>query len=498
MPSPTFIRIVSTVAALGAALLGAGTAAAAAGAAAAASPAAADSAKPAPLVIRPEKGFIDDAYALTQDGSALVYVNTDGANWATLRAVGLPSRADAAASPATAPPATAPPAAAPPAAPPGKGRAAAPAAAPPGNGKAAPAAAPPGNGKAAAPAAAPFTIAPGTSQELVANLPLSTFKMYLLPDDRVLVVSRDTEIGGVVNGTLYSLRSRSAVPLALGPATDITIAHTASGPAIVAITRPTEQKHEYRVQAVSSSTLKPLAQKIYKLREGEPRVQTERGSAMPLYFLDDYLTLVAKHDGFYDKKKDARQPDFLAFLDAPSGKLTRSRPIAQPAALLELARLRTGHGESVIVTHDPETQRFELLAALDRGLPDGPAESRTPLGLPRPASAYEPATLLYQLVRPGLLVLSLTVDPVNEQAVAARRTDPDLIDLCAVELGGGPPGPAQRLRTLPGNKRPSSWKLTPNGRLALLRKHKGFARGGTEIEIYDLDLPPAVAKTALP
>lgn len=460
MPSPTFIRVVSTVAALGAALLGAG-------AAAAAGPAASDSAKPAPLIIRPDKGFIDDAYALTEDGSALIYVNTDGANWATLRAVGLPGRSNTA------------PAAPPPAAP--------------------PAATPPGKGKAAVSAApAPFTIAPGASQELVANLPLSTFKMYLLPDDRVLVVSRDTETGGVVNGALYSLRSRSAVPLPLGPATDITVAHTASGPAIVAITRPTEQKREYRVQAISSATLKPLGQKLYKLREGEPRVQTERGSAMPLYFLDDYLTLVAKHDGFYDKKKDARQPDFLAFLDAPSGKLTRSRPIAEPAALLELARLRTGHGESVIITHDPETQRYELLAALDRGQPDGPAESRHLLALPRPASAYEPTTLLYQLARPGLLVLSLTVDPVNEQAVAARRTDPDLIDLCAVELSSGTPGPAQRLRTLPGNKRPSSWKLTPAGRLALLRKHKGFARGGTEVEIYDLDLPAVVAKASPP
>ena len=223
MPSPTFIRVVSTVAALGAALLGAG-AAAAAGAAPGA--AAAESARPAPLVIRPEKGFIDDAYALTEDGSALIYVNTDGANWATLRAVGLPGRPGAA-SPIAAPPP-----------------------------------APPGKGKAAPLAAAPFTIAPGTSQELVAHLPLSTFKMYLLPDDRVLVVSRDTETGGVVNGALYSLRSRSAVPLTLGSATDITVAHTASGPAIVAITRPTEQKREYRVLAVSSAAwMLPSAQK---------------------------------------------------------------------------------------------------------------------------------------------------------------------------------------------------------------------------------------------
>ena len=419
-------------------------------------------------VVRADKGFIDDAYALTEDGSALLYVNTDGAGWASLHAVGLPPRGDAAA-PAPTTTTLVPPVA---------------------DGSDKKPAASANRNKGAAP---PFAIAPGAHEELITNLPLSTFKMYLLPEDRVLLVSRDPEANGVVRGTVYSLRSRSAVPVptALGPATDITVGHPPSGPAIVMATRPTERANEYRVQAVSALTLKPLGQKVYKVREGEPRIQTEKGSAMPLYFVDDYLTLVAKHDGFYDKKKDVRQPDFLAFVDALTGKLGRSRPIADPTALLDLARLRTGHGESVVVTADPETQRYELLAAVERGLTDGPAESRTALQLPRPASTYEATTLLYQLARPGLLLLSLTVDPVNEQAVAARRTDVDTIDLCAVDLTAAEPGPTQRLRTLPGNKRPSSWQVTPGGRLALLRKHKGFARGGTEVEIYDLDLPPA-------
>lgn len=460
MPSPTFLRVIATAGTLGVAALSL-----------LAAPVRADKAA-AVQVLRPEKGFVDDAYALTVDGRVFLYVNTDGANWATLRAVGLPGRDGAAAAPAS------------PAAPSAEADKKSPAAA--------------SKGKAAVAAGPPFTVAPGSSQELVANLPLSTFKMYLLPDDRVLIVSRDTETGGSVNGTVYSLRSRGAVPIgtgaSLGPASDITVGETPSGPAIVAITRPTERANEYRVQTVSTATLKPLAQKIYKVREGEPRVATEKGSAMPLYFLDDYLTLVAKHDGFYDKKRDVRQPDFLAFIDAPTGKLTRSRPIADPVGLLELSRLRTGHGESAVVLHDPEGQRFELLLAQERGQADGPVESRTALTLPRSAGTYDPLTLLYKVARPGLLIMSLTVDPVNEKAVAARRTDPDTLDLCAVELTAGGAGPVQRLLMLPGNQRPSSWTVTPGGRLALLRKHKGFSRGGTEVEIYDLDLPPVSGK----
>ena len=80
------------------------------------------------------------------------------------------------------------------------------------------------------------------------------------------------------------------------------------------------------------------------------------------------------------------------------------------------------------------------------------------------------------------------------EAVAARRTDPDTLDLCSVELTAAGAGPVQRLLMLPGNQRPSSWTVTSGGRLALLRKHKGFSRGGTEVEIYDLDLPPASGK----
>jgi hypothetical protein len=402
--------------------------------------------------IHPDRGFLDDAYALSEDGSALFYVNTDGAGWATLRVAGLPPREGAA--------------------------------------RPTPAAAP------TAARGAPFAVAAGTNQELIKDLPLSTLKMYVLPEDRLLVVSRDAEHSGVVSGKLYGLRERAALPTPAGLASvsDITIGSASGTPTIVAITRPSDRTNEYRLQAYNSSTLKPTAQKVYKLREGEPRVATDKGTAMPLYFLDDYLTLVAKHDGFYDKKKDVRQPDFVAYLDALTGKLKRSRTITDPAALLELMRLRANHGESVLVAHDPEQQRYELIAALERGLPDGPAESRAPLPLPRPAGIYDPATLQYQLARRGLLLLSLTVDPVNEQAVAARRTDPDTIDLCAVDLGAQAPA-AQRVRTVLGNQRPSSWTVTASGRLALLRKHKGFARGGTELEVHDLDLPAAAAAT---
>ena len=415
--------------------------------------AAAESAAPPVTVLRPEKGFIDDAYAVTADNSTLIYVNTDGANWAKLRATGLPASA---ATPATAPTTSSPPAAPP-------------------------------------PAAAPFSVPAGQSLEIIGKLPLSVTKLYLLPEDRVLVVSRDTETGGVFNGHVYNLKSRTEVtiPGGIGPASDITVGDSGSGPLVVAITRPGERSPEYKLQAFSARNLKPVASKTWKLEDGEPRITTALGTAMPLYFLDDYLTLATKHNGTFDKKKDLRQPDFLAFIDTLTGKIKSQRPMASPTPLLDLARLRKDHGESVLLVADETTQSLQLLAALPRGPEGGPTELKTALTWPRPASMYEPASLRSQLVRPDLLLVSAMLDPVNEQAVANKRADPDDYDVCAVELSGSAPGPAQRLLMLHGNKRPLSWMASAQGRLAVLRKHKGFSRGGTEIEIYDLKLPPA-------
>lgn len=401
-------------------------------------------AAPSPLVsIKPKQGFIDDAYAISPDGKLLLYVNTDGATWAKLVAVGLPP------------------------------------------GSAAP---------AAGPAAAPqpsITVPPGETQELLPSVPLSSARLYLLPEDRVLIVSRDSETDGLWKGDIYSLKTRSkvVVPGGLGPASDITLARLGSDWAVMQLVRPQPRRTDLKVAALSATTLKPIGHKEYA--GGDERIKTAQGSGAPLYFLDDYATWVVKHGGTYDKKKDVRQPDFLAFVDTLTGKVRASRPIGDPQPLLELSKLRKEVAASLVVVADEATQKVELLRAEERGLPEGPQESRAALPLPRKAALYDMNTLHYKVPRPGLLVASLSVDPVNEQAVAQKRSDPDDLDVFAVDISGATPGPAQRLLTLPGLKRANSWAVTAGGRLVLLRKHKGFSRGGTEVEVFDLALPSA-------
>lgn len=455
-----------------------------------ANPAAPAAAPPSPgalTVIKPKKGFIDDAYAVSPDGKVLYYVNTDGATWAKLVAVGLPAPPPGAAPPPSAAPPSTPVPAPPPA--PAKGKGA-------GKGKEAAPVWPVVWGPPPSPPQPSLTVAPGETQELLTDVPLSSARLYLLPEDRVLIVSRDTESDGFWNGDIYSLKTRSkvAVPGGIGPVSDITLGHIGSDWVIVQYVKPQPRKPDLKVSVLSASTLKPLGRKEYDVGDDTWQIKTGQGSGAPLYFLDDYLTWAVKHGGAYDKKKDIRQPDFLAFVDTLTGKVRASRPIADPQPLLDLAKLRKDRASSLVLVADEATQKVELVRAEDRGQPEGPTESRGPLPLVRDAVLYDEATLRYQLASPGVLVASMNIDPVNEKAVAQKRSDPDDLDVFAVDVSGPTPGPAQKLLTLPGQKRPSSWAVTAGGRLVLLRKHKGFSRGGTEVEVFDVKLPAAAAK----
>jgi len=455
--------------------------------------ASAQTALPKPLLtVKPDKGYIDDAMAVTDGGAVLLYVNTDGAKFATLRGVALPPGRGLSPQAAVETPAVVPPPSPPPPVPVAKGaKSKSPA-------QVAPPPPPP-------PPAPPFieealakelAAEPTRAKELLKGLPLNTNRLHLLSDDKILVVMRDLETAGLYTATIYSLKTHAEVPVpgGIGPATEISLTTVDGVKAIVTVVKPGPQSaqdprsllsSEYRFAAFSAVTGKPMAQRSYKLDE-EGRISTPAGLALPLYFLDGFATWAVKQAGAFDKKKDVRQPDHLAFLDVFGGKVRATRTIADPPTLLELRRVRAAHNQSVVIWSEDGTNQVEIISALDRGLPEGPIEARAQLPLPRPAGIYDSPSLRFVRLRQSTLLLSLMVDPVNEVAVAAKRTDPDEVDFCTVDLSGDKPGPAVRKLTLLAGKRPLGWVASPSGRVVVLRKHKGFSRGGTEAEVYDL------------
>ncbi|MCS6915656.1 MAG: hypothetical protein RMK29_12605 [Myxococcales bacterium] len=314
------------------------------------------------------------------------------------------------------------------------------------------------------------------SDRLIADgLPVTTTGLLLLSGDRILVVASDPE-GGRKTGHVYALSKPAPGAVRVGPATDIVLSTVRGAPALMVVTIPDGGQGEHRFQAIDAATLRTLADRRYRSEVGGLRA----GAALvrPLFWIDHYQTLVGKLPGDYDRKNDIRQPDRLALLETLSGRIRSTLPIQDPAGLAEGAQLFAGHpGQSLFVAHDPEGGRLELVRFADGQV------IRRVLRMPRPLSFYDPATLRYQALGADRLLVSLTVDPVHEAAVRQRRRDADIIDLCLVDVQDAA---VRCVGEIPGKERPTNWTAVP-GTLALLRKHRGFSRGGTELEVYRLD-----------
>ncbi|HWE29982.1 MAG TPA: hypothetical protein VHB97_18350, partial [Polyangia bacterium] len=111
---------------------------------------------------------------------------------------------------------------------------------------------------------------------------------------------------------------------------------------------------------------------------------------------------------------------------------------------------------------------------------DGVSEHE--IALPRDLWKYDPSTLAWQTIDDKRAAVSLTIDPVNPDAVNRKKADVDEIDLYEVDRQTHAARPLLRI---PGEGRRSTWQLAAN-RLLLLRKDKGFDRGGVALEVFDV------------
>jgi hypothetical protein len=303
-------------------------------------------------------------------------------------------------------------------------------------------------------------------------------RVVFLDAERVLVVDRNPETG-FARGEVFGPTGRDKVRL--GPVGGIALATVQGTAAIVTYTRANAAKGSVRHDfvAVRRDTLKPLARKT--LVESGGRIALDGGQYKPLFFEDGYAVLVAQKEGSYDKAHDIRKPDLEARLDVFAGTLVGEREIKDLVAWTQLIKAREKHtNEARFVRFSEDLHRLELVDG------DHVAELETP----RPLGKYDPLTLAWQPLADGL-ALSLTIDPVNPEAVRAQKADKDWLDVYRLDVKTKA---LTGIVRLDGEKRPTAWHLA-GGRLAVLRKHKGFGRGGADLDVFEF-APPAEKKAA--
>jgi hypothetical protein len=355
-------------------------------------------AEPLAVYSAPSSGFVDDAFAIRDDGKAIAYVITDGATSATLRIAEL-----------------------------------------------------------------------GGLQSEVAGLPTTVNALHWLGPDRVLVVARDAD-RQTVTAQVYTAHGPGKEKL--GPVDAIALATVSGKPAIVTYARVEKRGIDHVLAAYDRATLKPIAKKSLHA-DPETGIKHPQGPFKPLWWHDGYTTVATLKAGEFDKARDMRRPDRFAQLEPFTGKLHDEHELEDVLAFTRIATTHQSHpGEDAFV-HFSEDQRALLLT-------DGTAEND--VKLERALWFYDPASLAWETLDADRVALSLTVDPVNPDALKRKKADPDDLEIYFVDRKSHA---AKLALKLAGQGRPSAWHIG-GGRIVVLRKHKGFPRGGMALEVYEL------------
>ncbi|HEX9102821.1 MAG TPA: hypothetical protein VF997_11490 [Polyangia bacterium] len=342
-------------------------------------------------------GFIDDGYALRDDGKAVAFITTDGATAASLHLAEI-----------------------------------------------------------------------GGRDVKVAGAPIDTVAVAWLSPTRVLVVrGRD---GSSTAQAYTAAGPDKGKPI--GPFDRFAFATVDGKRAFVTYTRSEKHGVEHALAAYSVDTLKPIKKRTWR-EDAEGQIKQGPSSVKPLWWAEGFTVLAALRAGDFDKARDMRRPDRYARLDAFSGKVLSESEVQDVLSFTRVSLIRRdAPNQSVIARFSDDHKKLMLV--------DGVAESE--VTLPRELWKFDAATLAWQTLDDKQAALSLTIDPVNPDAVARKKADVDEIELYVVDRQSHAVRPWAKI---PGEGRRSTWQLA-GSRLLLLRKGKGFDRGGVTLELFDV------------
>jgi hypothetical protein len=298
--------------------------------------------------------------------------------------------------------------------------------------------------------------------------PTTPTAVHWLSPTRVLVVWRDPE-----SHALYakSWTAAGADPQRLGPADLIDLTTLDGKPAVITYARIDKGNSvEHIFGGMRADSLKPLPKKIVK-EERDGMVAHPGGRFHPLWVEHNLSTLVVKREGQFDKERDMKRPDRLARFDAFTGKVHDEEEIGD---LLQFVHINSDHGKH------PGEDRFVHISDDRAKLLVVEAGGEHEITLPRALNMYEPESLRWQPLDGGKLAVSMIIDPMNPPALQIKKADPAELELFTVDGKTV----TQRLR-LDTSGRPVAWHQVGN-QVVLLRKSKGFDRGGVQLEVHAL------------
>lgn len=191
------------------------------------------------------------------------------------------------------------------------------------------------------------------------------------------------------------------------------------------------------------------------------------------HWMDGYTRVGGIKDGEWVKKERQRSPDTEAVYDLVSGKIVEKKAITN---LFEQRKrfqvLADAGGRASFLKMAWDNQSIQLWKS---------GVEKT-LELDQPINHYDVASLQGIVMPDGGAWFALEIDPVNVDAVARKKADPEYLDV----FRAGPDGKAVRqARVLAKGVK---YEFGPAGEKAfwLVQKSPGFDRGGTKLATYTI------------
>ena len=253
----------------------------------------------------------------------------------------------------------------------------------------------------------------------------------------------------------------------LGPATHITVL---PGKQRVAVHKATATKtgtrHEVEVVAIDSGRRITAGHAVELDSDGADKQLEFRVN----HWSDGMTKAYGIKGSEWNQKEDQRTPDVEATYDLLTGKFDtkpitdlfeqhkRYQALADANAGLDFVRLSWDQG---------------TVQVWSSGKPHDVA-------LDQPIQAYDPKTLQGIVAADGSAWLALKIDPVNPDAVARKKADPEYLDIFRVATDGKA---TRKGRVLASGGARHRFGLI-GGELWVLERNKGFERGGKSLALY--------------
>lgn len=316
-------------------------------------------------------------------------------------------------------------------------------------------------------------VTPGAPGAIVDLAPLTLHPLTIeLLGTKAFVVGLDEHAEQV--GALIDLTPAAKKPIVyrVGPATNIGVIKR-DGQRRIAQHQLEGTRHEIELDSIETG--KRIALRGFELD------QTETNKALDFHvnhWSDGWTKAYGLEGGEWDPKQNMRMPTVEATYDLVTGKISEKHPIG------DLFEQRKRFQVLADAARETKTASIDFvrLAWDNSGLVAWRAGRATPIELDQPLGQYDAKSLQGSIEADGSTWIALRIDPVNADAVARQKADPEYFDL----FQAGPDGKAVRkmrviasgLRFRFGVMRDKIW---------LLERSNGFDRGGTALRIYTIN-----------